>query len=127
VIDVIDEARLYQTLGKKIRELRLDSGRAQRMTQADLANAVGLERTSITNIEKGTQKVPLLSLYRISDALKVPLDELLPSMSDVQTESGQRTADVQSIVSEQAEVGRPMLGRALGNILGSTPGEPNGT
>lgn len=124
---MIDEARLYRTLGNKIRELRLDSRRAQRMTQADLANAVGLERTSITNIEKGAQKVPLFSLYRICDALEVPLEELLPSMNDVRTENGQRVTDVQSIVDEQAEVGRPMLGRALGNILGSTPGESNGT
>lgn len=124
---MIDEARLYQALGNKIRELRLDSSRTGRMTQADLANAVGLERTSITNIEKGTQKVPLFSLYRICDALKVPLDELLPSMSAVQNESTQRVTDVQSIVNEQAEVGRPKLGLALGNILKSTSGESDGT
>lgn len=40
-----------------------------RMTQAELAALVDLERTSITNIEKGAQKLSLHVLYKICDVL----------------------------------------------------------
>ena len=48
------------------------------MTQERLGTLVGLSRTSITNIEKGRQHVPLHQLYRIADALDVTPTMLLP-------------------------------------------------
>ncbi len=53
------------------------------MTQAELARLVGLERTSITNIEKGNQKVSLHALYRICEVLKVSIADALPQQSEV--------------------------------------------
>ena len=47
---------------KRVRE-------ALRMTQAKVAAKVGLERTSITNIERGQQKLSLLTFKAIADAL----------------------------------------------------------
>lgn len=58
---MIEESGLYVALGENIRSRRL----LAELTQAKLAQQVGLERTSITNIEKGTQKVPLHVLLRI--------------------------------------------------------------
>lgn len=81
---MIDEERLYKALGAQLRKLRDGaSGTSGRLTQADLANMVGLERTSITNIEKGNQKVPLHVLYKICEALGVSVDQVLPSLADV--------------------------------------------
>jgi transcriptional regulator with XRE-family HTH domain len=79
---MVNEASLYKALGERIRILRLP-GDGIRMTQAKLAEEVGLERTSITNIEKGNQKVPLHVLYRICEALQVNLADVLPPISDV--------------------------------------------
>lgn len=52
-------------LGQRIRALR----RARGLTQEQLAGLVGLERTSITNIESGNQQVTLSKLILIAEAL----------------------------------------------------------
>jgi len=52
-------------LGRHIKALRKMSG----MTQLELAQASGLERTSITNIERGNQALTSKTLHDIADAL----------------------------------------------------------
>jgi DNA-binding XRE family transcriptional regulator len=82
---MIDERRLFKEVGQKIRQLReAQTGGRARLTQAELAEMVGLERTSITNIEKGNQKVPLHVLYRICEALRAPISDVMPSVANVQ-------------------------------------------
>jgi DNA-binding XRE family transcriptional regulator len=81
---MIDDRRLYQLVGERLRKLRDESAFGnRRMTQADLASVVGLERTSITNIEKGTQKASLHVLYALCEALHTDLIDLLPARSEV--------------------------------------------
>jgi len=48
------------------------------MSQQAFANAVGLSRTSITNIERGRQPVSLHTLYSMADILRVEVFDLLP-------------------------------------------------
>jgi len=52
-------------LGKTIKALRKMRG----MTQAELATAAGLERTSITNIETGKQTLSVQTINAIATAL----------------------------------------------------------
>lgn len=65
---------LYAETGRRIREIR----KAQGISQQRLAAVVGLSRTSITNIEKGRQKVLLHTLDSIAGALGTGLRDLLP-------------------------------------------------
>lgn len=84
---MIDEKRLYQLLGERIKKLR--EGRetpAGRMTQADLAALVNLERTSITNIEKGAQKLSLHVLYKICEVLDANVLDVLPRAAEIEQE-----------------------------------------
>lgn len=82
---MISEDRLYIALGNNLRELREGKvGSRPKLTQAELAKRVGLERTSITNIEKGNQKVSLHVLYRLCEVLKADVASVLPHMNDVQ-------------------------------------------
>lgn len=84
---MIDENRLYGLLGERLRKLREEFYKPEgRMTQAGLAAMVNLERTSITNIEKGTQKVSLHALYGICAALQANVLDVLPSPSEVARE-----------------------------------------
>jgi DNA-binding XRE family transcriptional regulator len=53
------------TLGPHIKALR----RMKRMTQAELAQAVGLERTSITNIERGNQALTDVMALKMAEVL----------------------------------------------------------
>lgn len=81
---MIDEQRLFKEVGQKIRQLREgQTGGRGRLTQAELAEMVGLERTSITNIERGNQKVPLHILYRICEALRAPISDVMPPVAEV--------------------------------------------
>ncbi len=66
---------LYIELGKKIKNAR------GTRSQAELALASSLSRTSITNIEKGRQHLPLHTLYAIANALEIPITELLPAQN----------------------------------------------
>jgi len=72
---MIREAEFYEGLGRRINDTRKQRG----LTQEELAERVGLTRTSITNIEKGRQKVLSHLLVELSDALNVPLSDLLPN------------------------------------------------
>jgi transcriptional regulator with XRE-family HTH domain len=66
---------LYVEFGKLVRGYRKRSN----LTQDDLAERVGLSRTSITNIELGRQKVLLHQVFMLAKSLGVNPDALLPS------------------------------------------------
>lgn len=66
---------LYQAIASRIRALR----QAQGMSQGRLAAALGLTRTSIVNLEQGTQRCALHWLCAIARALQVPYWRLLPA------------------------------------------------
>ena len=60
------------TLVNTVREVR----RARRMTQADLAAAVGASRQTIVSIEGGDYTPSVLLALRIADALDRPIEQL---------------------------------------------------
>lgn len=67
---------LYDEFGRLLRAVR---ERAQiDLTQQELANRVGLSRTSVTNIELGKQHISLHMIYGFAKALGVSPTELLP-------------------------------------------------
>ncbi len=71
------KAAFDRALGKRIRQAREAAG----VKQDQLAQAVGLSRTSITNIERGRQGVQAYLLARIADVLGKPPSELLPRLA----------------------------------------------
>lgn len=124
---MIDELRLYKTMGQRIRELRLArQGANGALTQAELAKAVGLERTSITNLEKGSQKVPLHVLYAVCKALNVDVADVLPPLSDVVPRESSIQLDLISASAEQASAGRPILSKVLEEMNAGHIGEDDG-
>jgi transcriptional regulator with XRE-family HTH domain len=64
----------YKVVGERIKDERKKQG----YTQNDLADAVELSRTSVTNIESGRQKYPLHKLWEIAKFLRVDMAQLLP-------------------------------------------------
>lgn len=70
----INEAVLYNLIGEGVKQQRIRVG----MTQVQLANAVGVLRTSIANIEAGRQKLPLHLLYKLCMELGVEVADILP-------------------------------------------------
>jgi transcriptional regulator with XRE-family HTH domain len=115
---MIDEGRLYKALGERIRLQREGAaGSRKKLTQAELAQEVGLERTSITNIERGNQKVPLHVLYRICDALQVPVEAVLPPLPDITAAAASPSLD--SLFEAQAHDVPPLVKQKLAALLGN--------
>jgi transcriptional regulator with XRE-family HTH domain len=72
----MDQAKLYRDFGNLLRGYRRRLG----LTQESLAEDVGLSRTSITNIERGEQRILLHQLYSLADKLRVSPENLLPDL-----------------------------------------------
>lgn len=68
-----DKDRFYKHVGEKIR-----AARGKRLSQEALATAIGLTRTSVSNIENGRQKMLLHTLVDLAAALNVDPARLLP-------------------------------------------------
>jgi transcriptional regulator with XRE-family HTH domain len=71
----MSEPKFLIQLGKRIKELRLK----KQMTQNDLAINCNFEKASLSRIEAGKSNVTIRTLYRISLALDVDIQELFNS------------------------------------------------
>lgn len=65
---------LYRRFGELVRQHRTNAG----LTQEEVGSRVDLSRTSITNIEKGRQKVLLHQLFSLAAAFETSPASLLP-------------------------------------------------
>jgi len=81
---IMDRNRIYRALGGNIRRERNERD----LNQSELAEMVGLSRTSVTNVELGRQGISVLQLFDFAAALQVDAAQLLPS-----TESLRDTRD----------------------------------
>lgn len=69
---------LYFVLGKRIKAAREKAN----LRQVDLAEKIGLTRTSIVNIEQGKQRIQLIEIYQVALVLGVEIADLLPKCTD---------------------------------------------
>jgi transcriptional regulator with XRE-family HTH domain len=78
---------IYAQFGQLVREHRQALG----MKQGALAEALGLSRTSITNIERGRQRIQLHQIFAVAEALAIEVDILLPRRRSSASGSGMET------------------------------------
>ena len=91
---------LNVAIGAAVRRRREEMG----MSQAALADALELSRTSITNIEIGRQPLSLRHLYLTSLALGVAAHALLPEVAAVTTPArGRRAPGMRSLLGKLDE------------------------
>ncbi len=75
----IDEDSLYIRIGEMLRARRDQLG----MKQGELADAIGLRRTSVSNIESGRQKAPLHLIYKMCSVLGIDIATILPPVEEL--------------------------------------------
>jgi transcriptional regulator with XRE-family HTH domain len=86
----------YEVLGARIKARREEI----HLRQAELAENIGLSRTSVTNIERGRQRLFLDQFVEICRILKVSPSEMIPEFSRQMVEG----PAVQSTSIKQASV-----------------------
>ncbi len=68
-----DESSFFQTLGKRITELRKKQG----LTQAELGEILGVSQQQVAHFEMARRRVAVSMLPTLAKALAVPVEELL--------------------------------------------------
>ena len=69
----MDESELLKSLGASIRKLRIE----RQVTQQDLAEMCNFEKSNMARIESGRTNPTFLTLFKVSDALKVSISHLI--------------------------------------------------
>jgi transcriptional regulator with XRE-family HTH domain len=87
--------KFYRLFGSRVRALR----EQRKVTQDELARRVELSRASITNIERGRQRVLLHQMMEIATALDADPVDLVPSASSLQADPPMRD-DVARVVEQ---------------------------
>jgi transcriptional regulator with XRE-family HTH domain len=102
---------LYKEFGLVLRAAR----KKAKLTQSDVADRVGLTRTSITNIERGTQHIALHQLFLLASAVGVQPEDLLPdqeaALEDLVSAKALRA------VQAEDEEGQAFVARVLGKSV----------
>jgi transcriptional regulator with XRE-family HTH domain len=99
----VDDAQrtwLYETVGTRLREAR----RKAELSQQKVAMRLGVGRASIANFESGNQRLPLDTIYRFAQIVKMPVAKLFPSLDEFES---QGTSSV--MIGGQAHAVRPHL------------------
>jgi len=99
--------------------IRLGAERKRkRLSQAQLAELVGLSRTSITNIECGRQPIQLHQLYSFASILRIEAHGLLPKESTLVPEppftTGTKGEQYLADVMKSLKAVRPLRGEKHG-------------
>jgi len=78
---MLDSDKLYELIGDRIRQIR--ETQSPRMSQGDLAKILGLQRTSVTNMEQGRQKPTLDTLLRLCEHFSLEFDAIVPKLREI--------------------------------------------
>ena len=71
----MDNLEIFKQVGKKVQKIRTLKG----LSQVDLVGKMegNIDTTNISRIESGRTNPTLLTLYRLAQALEVPISELV--------------------------------------------------
>lgn len=115
--------RLCAEFGARIRAARKKVG----LTPKALADLVGLSRSSIVNLEAGRQRAPIHMIWKLADALDLPVADLLP---DPQARSTVSKPAVYRVLKQEPRLDDMSSGSArrvrefVAAKLGEAPVEP---
>ncbi|MEC7264683.1 MAG: helix-turn-helix transcriptional regulator [Bacteroidota bacterium] len=71
--------KLYLLIGERIKQARIELD----IKQKDLASEIGINRTSISNIEKGRHQPPLHIIFKICQFLSIEIYSIIPSLEEL--------------------------------------------
>jgi CheY-like chemotaxis protein/DNA-binding XRE family transcriptional regulator len=87
---------LQETLGRAVRSRRHELG----LSQEELAWRAGLNRTYVTDVERGARNLSLSTVDRLAQALQMPLSVLMKNAGGVRETGGGETGRVDILLVE---------------------------
>ena len=105
--------RFYKLVGAKVRAARIAAG----LSQALLAEQVGLTRSSVANLEAARQRTSLYHFVLISRALGAEVSELLPGEPNPNT--SQFASSLQNELADEPETIREFVRGAVARLQSS--------
>ena len=71
---IMEKSKVLKIIGQNIKRIRLEKG----LTQVDLVGKIKarIDTTNISRIEQGRTNATIHTLFRISEALEVPLSDI---------------------------------------------------
>lgn len=109
-------AQLQRAFGDRLRRARRANARGRRVTQEHLAAALGVTRTTVSNIERGHHRVFLDQVYIAAHELGVLLDQLLPRSDDVFLVAPSLTAADTELPQQAAEEAAAIAKRIVRSV-----------
>jgi len=100
VLSKTEQDIFYKKLGGLIRSAR----RRANLKQQDIADLLDLKRTSVVNIEQGTQRIQMHSLMEVAIFLKIEPAELLAKLYVLIDKSTPSDVEKKAITKEVAKL-----------------------
>lgn len=100
-------------IGSRIRKIR----EAKSLTQNDVAKAVSISQTSITNLENGKGMVSIPILFEILRYLDVGVEVIFREYSHVANRTMVDLSELESLLSEYPEEQRSTMIRSLASFI----------
>lgn len=91
---------IYSKIGNRISELR----KYNNHNQQDLAEKIGIGRSSISNFESGRQQISLHLLYRIAQVYNTEVHVLIPTVAEIASKVSLELNKVNEVL-DQTNVG----------------------
>jgi transcriptional regulator with XRE-family HTH domain len=91
---MVHKSQLYAKIGESIREHRKDA----KLKQENLAKMIGLNRSSIAQIESGKQAITIFTLYQLCEALNTRVADILPQELNFDRYSVERIENPDSLL-----------------------------
>ena len=88
----IDAKLLYDTVRQRIKSIRTAEVET-RLSQTELGEILGIKRSTVANIESGTQRASLHNVYEICAHYNLQLTDLLPSVDELRKRSTELDLD----------------------------------
>lgn len=108
---LLDEDTFYKDLGERVKTERLKA----KLSQEQLAQHLGLTRTSVVNFEGGRHRPSVYQLIQIGNFLSVNFTQLIP-YSFEQEQKSVLIIDMDKVVSDQGDLNAPAK-MAVANFL----------
>ncbi|WFE38752.1 XRE family transcriptional regulator [Micromonospora sp. WMMD998] len=94
------EQQDWRRIGEQVRQARLSVG----MSQQDLADGVGLDRTMLAKVEAGSRRLDGVELARLSRALRVSMEYLIePRPSVLSRRAAMLTEETDTVAARSSE------------------------